>query len=253
MHYSVGEVARETGVTVRALHHYDEINLLTPRDRTAAGYRRYTEDDLERLRHILTYRELGFSLEQIATMLNDPSTDMDRHLRRQRGMLTRRLEHTQRMIAALDKVREAQHMGYTLTAEERRDVWGSFNPEAYDDEAEARWGASETYQQSRERTRSYTRDDWQQMSAESVELTRGLAAAMTAGTPASDPAVMDLAEAHRQHIARWFYDCTHEMHRGLGQMYVDDPRFTSTVEGDTPGLAPYVRDAIAANAARHGA
>ena len=144
-------------------------------------------------------------------------------------------------------------MGYKLTAEERREVWGSFNPEEYEAEAEARWGESDAYAHSQARVRNYTKDDWRKINAEGAAITRGLEAAMTAGTPASDPAAMDLAEAHRQHISRWFYDCTYAIHRGLGRVYVDDPRFTTKVEGDTPGLAPYFRDAIAANAARHGA
>ena len=71
MSYSVGEVARLTGVTVRTLHHYDEIGLLSPSGRTAAGYRRYAESDLARLQQILTYRELGFPLEEIGEILAD--------------------------------------------------------------------------------------------------------------------------------------------------------------------------------------
>ncbi len=64
---------------------------------------------------------------------------------------------------------------------------------------------------------------------------------------------MDLAEEHRQHISRWFYDCSLEIHRGLGDMYVADPRFTSTYEAIAPGLAQYVRDAVHANADRQDA
>jgi hypothetical protein len=76
--------------------------------------------------------------------------------------------------------------------------------------------------------------------------------AMRAGRPADSPEAMDAAEGHRQHISRWFYDCTYEIHRGLAEMYVADPRFAATYETIAPGLAPYLRDAILANAARNG-
>jgi hypothetical protein len=61
---------------------------------------------------------------------------------------------------------------------------------------------------------------------------------------------MDAAELHRQYISRWFYDCSRAVHRGLGQLYVDDPRFTANIDRVAPGLARYCREAFAANAAR---
>jgi MerR family transcriptional regulator, thiopeptide resistance regulator len=72
---NVGEVAALAGVTVRTLHHYDRIGLLSPSGRTAAGYRQYAPGDLDRLHQVLLYRELGFPLEEVATLLDDPSAD----------------------------------------------------------------------------------------------------------------------------------------------------------------------------------
>jgi len=250
MGHTVGEVARLTGVTVRALHHYDEIGLLAPGGRTAAGYRRYAAADLDRLQHILAYRALGFPLDQITALLDDPAADMLSHLRRQHQLLSERQDHTRRMLTALERMMEAHQMGYALTPEERFEVWGEFNPEDHVEEAEQRWGDSDAYRQSQARAKRYSKEDWLTIKREGEATTRALAAAMAAGTPATSPAVMDLAEEHRQHISRWFYDCTHEIHRGLGQMYVDDPRFTATYEGIAPGLAVYLRDAIEANADR---
>jgi DNA-binding transcriptional MerR regulator len=103
MSYSVGQVAELAGVTVRTLHHYGQIGLLEPQDRTSAGYRRYSEDDLDRLRHILFYRELGFSLDDIATILADPGAGSGAHLRRQRELLTDRIHRLQAMVAAVYK------------------------------------------------------------------------------------------------------------------------------------------------------
>src|SRR5919107_2888303 len=90
--YTVGKVAQLSGVTIRTLHHYDEIGLLSPGGRSDAGYRLYQDSDLERMQRILFYRELGFTLKEISTIVDDPSTDSMGHLRRQRGLLVARIE-----------------------------------------------------------------------------------------------------------------------------------------------------------------
>src|SRR5262245_24396153 len=91
MSYSIGKVAEIAGVTVRTLHHYDEIGLLSPSDRTSTGYRRYDDADLDRLQQIRFYRELDFPLEEIAAILDDPDADPMAHLRRQHGLLSERI------------------------------------------------------------------------------------------------------------------------------------------------------------------
>jgi hypothetical protein len=141
-------------------------------------------------------------------------------------------------------------MTTNLTPEERRELFGENDPEQYAAEVEQRWGSTEAYRQSAQRTARYTKADWERIKAEAAANTEGFAAAFTAGVPASDGRAMDLAEAHRQHISRWFYDCSIEIHQGLGDMYVADPRFTANYDGEHPGLAVYVRDAMYANAAR---
>src|SRR3954467_8708247 len=108
---SVGNTAALAGVTVRTLHHYDRIGLLSPSERTGAGYRRYPPSDRGRLHEVLVYRELGFPLEEIATLLDDPDADPAAHLRRQLALLRDRLERTQAMVAAVEKEMEAHTMG----------------------------------------------------------------------------------------------------------------------------------------------
>jgi DNA-binding transcriptional MerR regulator len=247
---NVGEVAALAGITVRALHHYDRIGLLSPSERTAAGYRRYTPADLDRLHRVLVYRELGFPLEEVATLLDDPDADPAAHLRRQHRLLRERIERTQAMVAAVEKEMEAQQMGISLTPEERFEVFGEHDPGQYEAEVEERWGETDAYQQSRRRTAAYTRDDWLRIKAEGADVERRFAEAMAAGVPADDERAMDVAEAHRQHIGRWFYDCPPAMHAGLGRMYVEDERFTAHYEQIAPGLAQYVSTAVQANAAR---
>jgi DNA-binding transcriptional MerR regulator len=249
---NVGEVAALAGVTVRTLHHYDRIGLLSPSGRTAAGYRQYAPTDLDRLHQVLLYRELGFALEEVATLLDDPSADAAAHLRRQHALLRERLERTQAMVAAVEKEMEAQQMGISLTPEERFELFGDGFSEEYEAEAEERWGDTEAWAQSQRRTSAYTKDDWVRIKDETDDIQRRFAEVMQSGAPAESDRAMDVAEEHRQHITRWFYDCPPQMHAGLGRMYVEDERFTATYERTAPGLAQYVSTAVQANAARQG-
>ena len=248
MDYTVGRVAEIAGVTVRTLHHYDEIGLLTPGARTGAGYRRYDDNDLERLQQILLYRELGFTLDEIATILDDPDVEARAHLRRQHALLRDRISRLQEMVAAVEYMLEAQKMGINLTPEEKFEVFGDFDPDAYTEEVEERWGDTDAYQESARKTARYTKDDWLRIQQESADLMGRWLAAFDAGTPAESQAAMDLAEQHRQQIGKFFYNCTFEIHVGLAEMYLADPRFTQHYEDQRPGLAQYVHDAIMANA-----
>ena len=247
---NVGEVAALAGITVRTLHHYDRIGLLTPSQRSATGYRRYTPADLDRLHRVLVYRDLGFSLEEVATLLDDPDADPAAHLRRQHRLLRERIERTQAMVAAVEKEMEAEQMGISLTPEERFEIFGAHDPEQYEAEVEERWGETDAYAESKRKTSSYTKDDWLRIKAEGADLEARFAAAMRSGVPADADPAMDLAEEHRQSITRNYYDCPPAMHAGLGRMYVEDERFTAHYEEIAPGLAQYVSTAVQANAAR---
>ena len=250
---NVGEVAALAGVTVRTLHHYDRIGLLSPSGRTAAGYRQYAPADLDRLHQVLLYRELGFPLEEVATLLDDPSADPEAHLRRQHRLLRDRLDRTQQMVAAVEKEMEARAMGISLTPEERFELFGDGFSEDYEREAEERWGDTAAWTQSQRRTAAYTKEDWVRIKQEGEDVEVRFAAALQAGVPADSERAMDIAEEHRQQISRNFYDCPPGMHAGLGRMYVEDERFTAHYENRAPGLAQYVSMAIQANAARQGA
>ncbi|MBB6174448.1 DNA-binding transcriptional MerR regulator [Nocardiopsis mwathae] len=253
MSHPVGEVARIVKVTVRTLHHYDEIGLLSPGARSAAGYRLYDDADLDRLHRILGYRELGFSLEDIAALLDAPGTDTYDHLRRQRRLLVERRHRLDGMVAALDKEMEAYDMGISLTPEERLELFGdAFDAEGYAQEARERWGDSEQWAQSARRTAAYTKEDWQRIGEEGAAAEQRLVDAFTSGVAADSETAMDAVEEHRRQVDRWFYDCPHEFHVKLTRMYAEDPRFTDYYEGKAEGLVGFVRAAAEANARRNG-
>ncbi|MCN9241744.1 MerR family transcriptional regulator [Streptomyces sp. RY43-2] len=251
MSYSVGQVADFAGVTVRTLHHYDDIGLLVPGGRSHAGHRRYSDEDLDRLQRILFYRELGFPLDEVAALLDDPDADQRAHLRRQHELLTARIEKLRKMAAAVEQAMEARRMGINLTPEERFEVFGDKDPEQYAEEAEQRWGGTEAYAESQRRAARYTKEDWKRLQAEADDWSERYTALVAAREPATGQAAMDMAEEHRQHVSRWFFEVPYEMHRCFAEMYVSDERFKAYYDAKCPGLAEHLHDAMLANAARH--
>ncbi|MGX1637805.1 MerR family transcriptional regulator [Streptomyces albidoflavus] len=250
MEYTVGQVAAVAGVTVRTLHHYDAIGLLSPSGRSAAGHRRYGDGDLDRLQRILFHRALGFALDEIAALLDDPDADPRAHLRRQHALLTDRIETLRRMADAVAAAMEAAQMGINLTPEEKFEVFEGYDPDQYADEARQRWGHTDAYRESQRRTASYTKADWQRLKDEFDALHARVAELLAQGVPADAPEAMDAAEEHRRFIDGAHYPCDARMHTCLADMYVADPRFTDTYEAIRPGLAQYLHDAIHANARR---
>jgi hypothetical protein len=101
-------------------------------------------------------------------------------------------------------------------------------------------------------TAAYTKDDWIAIKAEADANIAGFADAIRAGEPPTGSVAMELAEEHRQHLTRWFYDCGYGMHRGLAELYISDPRYVASYDEIAPGFSQYAHDAIMANADRHG-
>lgn len=242
-------MARLAHVSVRTLHHYDQVSLLTPSARSESGYRLYTPDDLERLQNVLFYKELGFSLEEIRELVADPAFDRREALLEQRS-LRRRRSRAWGLLGLIDKTLVSLEGGFNMTKEEMFEVFDGFDPAEHEDEVKERWGHTEAYKESARRTKGYTKADWERFKAESEDIGTAIAALMDEGVPPEDPRAMDQVERHRLQIDRWFYPCSREMHENLGRMYVADPRFTATYEKIHAGKAQYVCDAVVANAAR---
>ena len=245
---TVGQVAERFGITVRTLHHYDEIGLLSPSERTPAGYRLYTAADLIRLQHVVVYRRLGFALEEIALLLENPES-VEEHLRRQRAAVMSRLDEMRHLVTAIDRALEREMSNQPATPDEMKELFGEGFHDAQA-EAEERWGETDAWQQSQQRTKNYSKADWEEVRAESDRTHQAFTDAMDAGEPPTSEVAMDAAELHRASMQR-FYDCSYDMHRNLADMYISDPRFTATYDEIRPGMSHYVRDAIHANADRH--
>lgn len=248
---TVGEVAQRFGITVRTLHHYDDIGLLTPGRRSASGYRLYTQTDLTRLSLIIVYRRLELPLPEIADLLDDG--DQISHLVRQRDRVTARLHEMSDLLEAIDHALEAAMTKTPMSDDDMRELFGD-GFDDYQTEAQQKWGQTPEWQESQRRAQTYDKQDWIRIKAEGQEVEKALADAFRAGLPADSEAAMAAAEGHRRHVERWFYDCPPSFHRCLGDMYVSDPRYVATYDESfgLPGLAAFCRAAIHANADRAG-
>ena len=246
--WTVSQVAGLAHVTVRTLHHYDEIGLLVPARRSAAGYRLYGRPELERLHQILLFRELGFTLDAIGRLLDQPAVDRRSALGAQRELLHEKRRRTEAVIRAIDAALRAMEEGSAMDATELFDGFEDFDHARYADEARERWEDTDAYRESMRRTRSYGKRDWAEMRAEADAIMEDWVAVLgSADAPASE-AAMELAERHRRHIDRWFYPCGPAIHAGLADLYEADPRFGEYFEKRGAGLASFVAAAIRANA-----
>jgi DNA-binding transcriptional MerR regulator len=247
MQYPIGEVAARTGITVRTLHHYDDLGLLVP-DRTPGGARVYSDADIERLGEILTYRALGVDLGRIGALLEGGGDEVA-VLRRRRGEVAAHIERLRRVLSELD----ARLEGHDMDPEKIKEVFGDFDPDGeLAAEAEERWGDTDAYAESRRRTAGYGAEDWERIRTEGDDIGNRFGAMVDAGVDPESEEAMDLAEEHRLHITGAYYECSYEIHAGLADMYVADPRFAAYWdEGFGEGTAAFVRDAILANAIRN--
>lgn len=244
---SVGDVAALTGVTVRTLHYYEEIGLLVPAQRTATGYRRYGDDEVLRLHEIITWRGLGVPLDEIARVLDDPDHDPLETLRHHRRRLEAEVDRVGAAIDTIDEAIKKREEGTTMTDDELIQIFDGFDPAEHDEEVEERWGGTGAYEVSMRRAKAYRPEEWKAIKEEGSEINQRFVHLLSEGVPADSPEARDAAVAHRDHISRWFYEVTPEIHRGLAEMYVSDPRFTATYENTAEGLARYVHDAIVAS------
>ncbi|MGW7286075.1 MerR family transcriptional regulator [Streptomyces sp. NPDC054847] len=248
---TVGQASARLGVTVRALHHWDDIGLARPSLRTAAGYRLYTAGDLERLHRIVVYRELGLGLDRIRAVLDDSTADVPDALRTQRKQVTERIDRLQQLGAGLDRMIDAHERGLLLTAEQQAAILGPrWNPD-WPVQARQRYGATTQWQQYAERSAARGPEEWQTVADAVADLDRALGDAMDAGVEPGSPEANQLVERHREVFASYF-PLTRQMQVCLGRMYEADPGFAAHYDGIRAGLATWFRRIVDAAARAHG-
>jgi DNA-binding transcriptional MerR regulator len=240
MAYTVKQLAQLAGVSVRTLHHYDEIGLLTPPVIGANGYRYYDERSALRLQSILFYRELDFTLEAIKAVLDRPDFDALTALQEQRSALEAKLGRLHRLIATIDdtighlkgeKTMSTKQLFAGLTLEQEK---------AYTDEAATRWG-EKGVRASQQKYNAYSAAEKARIGAEGEAVYRDLLAAMPDGPAA--PAVQACVERWRRHIG-YFWTPNDQQCLALATGYRDDPAFRKTYDAIHPELAAFMVEAV---------
>lgn len=244
MAWSIAQVAHLSGVTSRTLRHYDDIGLLPPAGLAGNGYRFYEQEQLLRLQQILLLRELDLGLTEIAAIVNqqrDPLAALRGHY--QRLLLERdRLDVVIRTVARTIDELEHQEGAPGMTKISRpENLFEGFDPTEYDIEARDRW--PEQWKQSKQFTDTLSPADTERVQREQTAAMIRMAEFMTSGMQVSNAAVQAEVDATYQAICQmWTPDAV--AFKNLGQMYVDDPRFTATYNRIATGLAEYYRDAM---------
>lgn len=245
--YSIQQLAKLAGTTQRTLRHYDTIGLLVP-NRDANEYRRYTKHDVDRLQTILFYRSLDFSLDAIKHLLEADSFDRTQTLERQVTALREKAAYFETLAETAEATLTSLKGGIPMKDK------ALFNGLSFDElqvheakhetEVHARWGDSEAYRTSKERAKHRSKDDWETLSQEQMNLVKPLVDLFQADVPFEDERVQSVVRANHQFIDTNFYDCSLDMFSGLGHMYVMDERFTAFYDHFATGLAVYYNDAI---------
>lgn len=245
MKLSVSKTSKLMGVSVRTLHYYDEIGLLKPSEKTEAGYRLYDGNALAVLQQILFYRELELPLKEIVHILSQPDHDQKKALTNHRALLLLKQQHIEDLLRLVDETlggNENMSKGQFTFAdyEEAR--------EKYAAEANARWGHTEAYKESKRHEESRAETESIDMMNESNSIFEAFAKYMDR-SPA-EPEVQALVKRWQDFITRHHYCCTTEILAGLGEMYVADSRFTENIDRFGDGTAQFMSEAIRAYCAK---
>lgn len=239
----IREFAKLTGVSVRTLHYYDEIGLLKPSSVDEQnGYRFYDERCLERMQEILFYRELDFPLKDIQAILSSPDYDKQTALKEQKHLLTLKKKRLERLITALDSAMKGENLTMNIFDNSEFEA----QREQYAKEAKEKWGATDAYKESAEKTSGYSKEKWNEVNDGMNALMAEFAACRKKGFAPDSTEAQTLVKKWQDCISANFYTCTKEILAGLGEMYVADERFKANIDSHGDGTADFMREAIAA-------
>ena len=236
MKMQIKEFAEFTGVSVRTLHYYDEIGLLKPcyvDEHT--GYRFYDKNSLLRMQEILFYRELDFPLKSISEIISSENYDKKKALSEQKKLLILKKERLDRLISAIDDAVKGENV---------MDAFDNSEFENYKAEIQEKWGNTDAYKEYADKTKNYSKNNWQSMTDGLNDILAEFAVCMKNGNePDSDEAQI-LVKRLQNHITETCYTCTKEILASLGQMYVIDERFKNNIDKNGDGTAEFINKAI---------
>jgi DNA-binding transcriptional MerR regulator len=227
--YTIKQLADMSGVSVRTLHYYDEIGLLNPKDYQENGYREYGDEEALKLQQILFFRELGFSLDKIREIMEKPDFDLKNALLTHRALLEEKVERMYMLIETVDKTIKKLEGENEMTNGDLYKGFDEKKQKEYEKEIEDKYGQTEEgarmIRQSKERVAKMGKEGMANVQQELAEIHEEIASNMDKGYDSQE--VQAAIARHRAWLNN-FYDCSDEVHLGLGKMYVSDPRFAKS-------------------------
>lgn len=246
--YTINKIAKIAGITLKTLRHYDKLGLLVPSGRSEAGYRQYSEIDVEKLQQILFYRELNFPLLKIKEIMGSPDFNKKQALKMQIDFLEERAKRYRQLSLLAKKTLKDMEGERKMKDEE---LFEGFNYEKimedqkkYEKEVKDKWGNSAAYKESKGKTDRYGKEDWERIQMETEALLKELISCYRENEPIGGLRMMEVCDGFRSHMTKNFYECSLEMFSCLGNMYVTDERFTEYYDKHEKGLAAYYNEAI---------
>lgn len=242
--YSVKQLSKMAGVSVRTLHHYDELGLLTPKERTDAGYRLYGQKELIRLQQILFYKELDFSLRDIQELLDDPTFDYLMALQGHRRAILERKNRLETLLTTIDKTILTLKGEQTMRTNE--ELYAGFSKEQAENmrqEAVEKYG-KETVETSENNLRKLSKEQLGGLKKEGEDIAASIAALMQLAP--DDDEVQEQIDWHYKHILQMWGGAVAkenipQAYKGLAALYVEDNRFYA---GLPDGFNRFLSDAI---------
>ena len=248
MKLKVKELADLVGISVRTLHHYDEIGLLKPEETTDSGYRLYSDENIETLQQILFFKELDFPLKKIKQIINSPSFDRQEALRFHREVLLEKRRRIDKMIATIDKTTRYEKGEIQMSNKEKFEGF-DFSHNPYEKEARERWG-DEAIEQSNAFFSNKSKDKQKAMNEKMNAIFQELAT-LKDGSPTSDAAQIAIQKWYDFLSQNTGHHYSLDSFKGLGQLYTADKRFTENIDQFGDGLAAFMRDAMTVYADNH--
>lgn len=234
---TVQQVSKLTGVSVRTLHHYDQIGLLKPTKITEAGYRLYDDDALRKLQTILFFRELEFPLKQIGEFLNNPAFDTQKALSDQIRLLELRMEQLEKLISHARQIQKTGVIPMDFSAFDKS------KQETYAAEAKKRWGKTDAYKEFEEKTAGQTQEQQNAAGDGLMAIFTRMGAIRT--TDPAAPEAQELVKELQDYITAHYYTCTKQILRGLGMMYIAGDEMTENIDkAGGEGTAQFAHEAI---------
>ena len=239
MELSISETSKITNLSIRTLRYYDEIDLIKPSKITDAGYRYYDEKSLEKLQEILFLKELDFSLKEIKEIISNPQYNRKKAMENHKNLLIMKKNRIENLISLLENITNG---GSSMSFKEFDMSDIQKEQKKYAGEIKERWGETEAYKESENKTAKYSKDKWANLAEEADAIFKEFSAIKNE-TETSEKA-QALVEKWRAYITKNYYNCTKEILAGLAEMYIGDERFKNNIDKYSEGTAEFMSKAI---------